>query len=139
MKYDLPENVEEEEEEQPAEEELAPVDPEEAKDMPARELKRWGLSRIEHMSIEVSAGNGREVHLEEVTGATILPSWYVRQEFGVPPERVKRVKVVGDSMVPILRPGQHIYIVLLTGTEAISNGVIHVLDGRGGVTPHARG
>ncbi|MEM1095312.1 MAG: helix-turn-helix domain-containing protein [Bacteroidota bacterium] len=96
---------------------------------PARvvDLKSLGLIRIPHMSIEASAGDGSEVVFEEEEGETILPANYARRRFGVAPDRIRRITVVGISMVPTVYPGEGVYIILLDPGETLLDGSIYLM------------
>ena len=96
------------------------------------QLEKFGLVRIAHTNVEAGAGDEREVDFVEEDGATVMPRWYVRQEFGVRPERVKRIKVRGDSMRPTLREGENAYMILMTAGERVQSGLIYMIHGPGG-------
>ena len=91
------------------------------------------LVRIDHVNVEVSAGDGAHVDIEEVTGSTFHPAWYVRERFGVEPDRVKTVRVHGTSMVPTLMPGQEVEVVLMRPGERPLHGGVYVLRGPHGL------
>lgn len=91
------------------------------------------LVRIQHLSVEASAGDGAEVYFEEVNGETFLPAWYVWQEFGVAPERLKRIRVHGDSMAGTVEPGQLVYVVMLEPGQQPVHGGVYVLRGPHGL------
>ena len=103
---------------------------EEVQRLSDEELRARGLLRIPE--VEVSAGDGREVYLDEIGGEMILPAWYIRTEFGVEPSRLCTARVMGDSMEPTLRAGQRIYVVERRG-EPLRDGVIYLLYGPDGI------
>lgn len=62
-----------------------------------------GFIQIPESKIEFSAGNGRTAHYELVVDeepATYRLDWF--QKYGINPERVRRFRVHGDSMEPML-------------------------------------
>lgn len=71
--------------------------------------------------IEFSGGNGRVAYelLEDEEPATYRLSWF--QKYGINPDRVRRFRVSGDSMVPTLYPRDTI----LVNTEETS-----IVDGK---------
>jgi phage repressor protein C with HTH and peptisase S24 domain len=58
---------------------------------------------VPESNIEFSAGNGRTAHyelIEDQEPATYRLSWF--QKYGINPDRVRRFRVAGDSMEPLL-------------------------------------
>ncbi|QYG03870.1 hypothetical protein KY496_11065 [Massilia sp. NP310] len=75
-------------------------------DVPADDFVSVPESRI-----EFSAGNGRTAHyelLEDEEPATYRRSWF--QKHGMNPDRVRRFRVTGDSMEPMLFAGDTILV-----------------------------
>ena len=92
------------------------------------------LHPIARVGVEADAGTGVEVYpedeLEEV--AEWLPAQVIRTRYKVPPWRVKRLLVRGNSMVPTLQPGQEVRIALWNG-EHLWDGRVYVLNSPFGV------
>lgn len=92
------------------------------------------LHPIARVGVEAEAGTGFKVHpedeLEEV--AEWLPAQVIRTRYKVPPWRVKRLLVRGNSMVPTLQPGQEVRIALWNG-EHLWDGRVYVLNSPFGV------
>jgi phage repressor protein C with HTH and peptisase S24 domain len=71
--------------------------------------------------IEFSAGNGRVNYelVEDEEPASYRLSWF--QKYGIKPEKVRRFRVHGDSMVPMLYPRD---------TILVNTDETNVVDGR---------
>lgn len=78
--------------------------------------------------VEVAAGPGREAQLEEVNGGFYVPEQYIRRVYGVRPEKLCVMRVVGDSMVDTLQPGQRVVAARWEG-EKPRDGAIYGLHG----------
>lgn len=97
-----------------------------------------GYTRIPEVVIEPSAaevwdvGTDEDVEPEEVPGDVLLPDWYIRSEYGVSPERIRHVRVRGDSMTPTISPGQRLVVALLAAGSVLRDGLIYILAGPGG-------
>ncbi|MEO0559412.1 MAG: S24 family peptidase [Bacteroidota bacterium] len=97
-----------------------------------------GYTRVPEILIEPSAsdawdsGTIEEVAVEEQPSDTIFPDWYIRSEYGVSPERIRFVRVRGDSMVPTIAPGQRLVVALLAPGTTLRDGAIYILVGPGG-------
>lgn len=78
--------------------------------------------------VEVDAGPGREPQLEEVNGGFYVPEEYIRRVYGVRPEKLCVMRVVGDSMVDTLQPGQRVIAARWEG-EKPRDGAIYGLHG----------
>lgn len=80
-----------------------------------------GMVLVPESRIEFSAGNGRVNYelVEDEEPASYRLSWF--QKYGIKPEKVRRFRVHGDSMVPMLYPRDTI----LVNTEETN-----VVDGR---------
>lgn len=90
------------------------------------------LWRIPLLSVEVAAGDGVVAHekdeLEEAGPPDYLPEPYIRQEYGVRPQRVFDVRVRGDSMTDTIRAGERIRCVTWDGEDLV-DGSIYILAG----------
>ncbi|MEM1055143.1 MAG: S24 family peptidase [Bacteroidota bacterium] len=75
-----------------------------------------------------------DVDLIEVEPSGLFyPEWFCRSEYGVSSERLRLIRVSGDSMVPALLPGQRALIAVLPPGAPLRDGQIYVIDGPGGV------
>lgn len=74
---------------------------------------------------ELAAGAGNE-HEEEPNGGLMLPERWVRQTYGVKPERLCIIRVRGDSMRDTLQAGQRVYAARYAG-EPLQDGAIYAL------------
>jgi phage repressor protein C with HTH and peptisase S24 domain len=72
------------------------------------------------------------VHIEEVNGGELMPSSVVRREFGVRADRIKRIRIWGDSMEPTLSNGDIVYAVMMED-EAPSDGVVYIMRSPAGL------
>jgi transcriptional regulator with XRE-family HTH domain len=114
--------------------ETAPIDPAPHR-TPPRELTDGDIVHIQEIMVEAHAGEGTDPEayaLEVVNGQLRLPRWYIRAEYGVEPERVRQIRVRGDSMVPTLQPGQRLLVAIWEDSR-IQDGLVYVLNGPGGV------
>ena len=97
-----------------------------------------GYTRVPEILIEPSAsevwdvGNEEEVTPEEAPSDTILPDWYIRSEYGVSPDRIRYVRVKGDSMIPTLMPGERLVVAMLWDGYTLRDSAIYILVGPGG-------
>ena len=100
------------------------------------QLKELGveLHPVARVGVEASAGEGAVVYaedeLEEV--AEWLPARYIREQYKVPPDRVKRMLVRGNSMRGTIDEGQEVRVALWRG-EPLHHGWIYVLHGPFGI------
>ena len=78
-------------------------------------------------------GNELDVEIEEVEGDTWLPDWWIIQEYGMSPERIRYVRVRGDSMKETILPGQRLTIGLVPPGHVVADGHVYVFRGPGGV------
>lgn len=86
-------------------------------------------SSLHHIpEVEVDAGPGREPQLEEVNGGFYVPEQYIRQMYGVRPSKLCVMRVLGDSMMDTLRPGQRVVSARWEG-ENLRDGTIYGLHG----------
>lgn len=95
-----------------------------------------GYRRIPMVTIEPAAsdsGNELEIEIEETEGDTWLPDWFIRAEYGIDPERVRHIRVRGDSMKETILPGQRLVIGLVPYGHVVADGHIYVFRGPGGV------
>lgn len=67
-------------------------------------------------------------YFEIEPSGVFLPKDYVRQMYGVSPDRVYYIHGRGRSMVPTIMPGQRMMIALLHPGTAIRDGLIYVID-----------
>ncbi|MEL6706084.1 MAG: S24 family peptidase, partial [Bacteroidota bacterium] len=91
------------------------------------------LYRIADVAVEVAAGDGTtppdgapRYELEDQGGEVYYPGWFIRSEFGIEPQRLKTVRVVGTSMMPTLLPGSRVYVALQNG-DPLRDGGVYVL------------
>ncbi len=104
---------------------------------------------INELELRAMAGNGGQVEvfdgdreLEAVTGRYSFPSAGFRELYGAPPDRVRIVEVIGDSMEPTLRPGQKLMLDIADRFPT-PPGIFVVFDGIGmvikrvSVVPHS--
>ena len=63
-----------------------------------------------------------------------LPASYIRQEYGVSPDRVLYIWGRGTSMVPTINPGQRVMIALLPEATQVRDGLIYVVRFAGSET-----
>ena len=112
---------------------LPEVEGVDAATLSGRQMDALGLCRVENTNVRVSAGPGSEVHFEEAEGYTLFEKSYIRQQYGVRPERLKRITIVGTSMKPTLEPGEKAIVVLLNGDEKPMDGAIYVIHGPTGL------
>lgn len=74
---------------------------------------------------ELTAGAGDE-HDEAPNGGLVLPEHWIRQTYGVQPERLCIIRVRGDSMKDTLQAGQRVYAARYAG-EPLQDGAIYAL------------
>ena len=67
-------------------------------------------------------------HFELEPSGVFLPDSYVRQMYGVSPDRVMYLHGRGRSMVPTIMPGQRVMVALLTPGTAVRDGLIYVIN-----------
>ena len=97
-----------------------------------------GYTRVPEILIEPSAsevwdiGSEEDVTPEEQPSDTIYPDWYIRSEYGVSPDRIRFVRVRGDSMLPTIAPGQRLVVALLAPGSTLRDSAIYILVGPGG-------
>ena len=97
-----------------------------------------GYTRVPEILIEPSAaevwdvGTEEDIVPEEQPSDTIFPDWYIRSEYGVSPERIRFVRVRGDSMLPTIAPGQRLVVALLQPGTTLRDSAIYILVGPGG-------
>lgn len=65
-------------------------------------------------------------HEEAEFSGVSLPASYIRQEYGVSPERVLYMWARGTSMVPTISPGQRVMIAMLPDGTQVRDGLIYV-------------
>jgi hypothetical protein len=75
------------------------------------------------------AGSTGEVTLTEAGTKLLLRPEDVRREYGVEPERLCCLRVVGDTMEPTLRAGQRVLAARWDADEPLRDGVIYALSG----------
>lgn len=74
---------------------------------------------------ELTAGAGDE-HDEAPNGGLVLPEHWIRQTYGIQPERLCIIRVRGDSMKDTLQAGQRVYAARYAG-EPLQDGAIYAL------------
>ena len=67
-------------------------------------------------------------HFEIEPSGVFLPDSYVRQVYGVSPDRVMYLHGRGRSMMPTIMPGQRVMVALLTPGTAVRDGLIYVIN-----------
>ena len=77
-------------------------------------------------------GTEEDVEPEETPSDTIFPDWYIRSEYGVSPDRIRFVRVRGDSMVPTVSPGQRLVVALLFDGYTLRDSSVYIIVGPGG-------
>jgi len=82
---------------------------------------------------EVEAGAGNDV-LKEVNGGLQMPKQWIREAYGIRPDRLCVMRVRGDSMLNTLRPGQRLMAATWEGDEDLEDGVVYGLRGPLGFT-----
>jgi hypothetical protein len=92
-------------------------DAESARYLTAAQLARMGLVRVPVV--------------EAAAGGAIYPEEHIRLRYGIPPHRLRTVRIRGDSMEPTLRAGSFCDICLWDG-EPIRDGGIYLLAGSHG-------
>lgn len=91
---------------------------------------------IPQLQFEVEAGTGAVVYEAEESYQTQvewLSGSYIRQEYGVSPERVRTLPVRGDSMVSTIMPGDRVRVALWDG-EQMWERKIYIFKGPLGLT-----
>ena len=97
-----------------------------------------GYTRVPEILIEPSAaevwdvGTDEDIVPEEQPSDTIFPDWYIRSEYGVSPDRIRFVRVRGDSMLPTIAPGQRLVVALLAPGTTLRDSAVYILVGPGG-------
>jgi len=81
---------------------------------------------------EIEVGAGEDV-VTPVNGGLKLPKTWIRQSYGVTPDRLCVMRVRGDSMRETLPPGQRL-MAARWGGEDLEDGVIYGLRGELGFT-----
>lgn len=91
------------------------------------------LYRVPALRVEVGAGDEMEVwtEFEDDDEAEYLPAAVVRRVYGVGPDRIRKIRVRGNSMHPTLQPGQWVRVILRNG-EPLIDGSIYVLSSTAG-------
>lgn len=74
---------------------------------------------------ELTAGAGDE-HNEEPNGGLAVPARWIRQTYGIQPDRLCIIRVRGDSMIDTLQAGQRVYAARYAG-EPLQDGAIYAL------------
>ena len=73
-------------------------------------------------------------HVELEPSGVRLPPTYIRQVYGVDPERVWYIHARGNSMWPTIQPGQRVMIALvLEEVTPVRDGLIYVVRAPGGI------
>lgn len=67
-------------------------------------------------------------YFEIEPSGVFLPDSYIRQVYGVSPDRVYYIHGRGRSMVPTIMPGQRVMIALLHPGAKIRDGLIYVIN-----------
>lgn len=67
-------------------------------------------------------------YFEVEPSGVFLPDSYIRQVYGVSPDRVLYIHSRGRSMVPTIMPGQRVMIALLYPGASIRDGLIYVIN-----------
>lgn len=103
----------------------------------AYELEESGIEmhRVPELRVEVAAGDGVEVYTpdEMQWNEEWISRQFIRQEYQVAPEKVRTLRVRGNSMQDTIAPGDRIRVALWDG-ERLWEGSIYVLHGPGGLT-----
>jgi phage repressor protein C with HTH and peptisase S24 domain len=103
----------------------------------AHELEKSGISlqRVPQLKVDVSAGDGVEVYeSDEVEeDEEWLSEAFIRREYSVAPEKVRTLRVHGNSMIPTIEPGDRIRVAVWDGETLWENNV-YVIHTPGGLT-----
>jgi phage repressor protein C with HTH and peptisase S24 domain len=103
----------------------------------AYELEDSGIEmqRVPELRVEAEAGEGIEVYVpdEIEEDEEWLSTAFIRREYQVAPEKVRTMRVRGNSMVDTIEPGDRIRVALWDG-ETLWENTIYVLYGPGGLT-----
>ena len=103
----------------------------------AYELEDSGIEmhRVPQLQVEVEAGEGVEVYVpdEIEEDEEWLSTAFIRREYNVAPDKVRTMRVRGNSMIDTIEPGDRIRVALWDG-EVLREGNIYVLYGPGGLT-----
>jgi len=103
----------------------------------AYELEDSGIEmhRVPQLRVEAEAGKGIEVYVpdEVEEDEEWLSTAFIRREYQVAPEKVRTMRVRGNSMVDTIEPGDRIRVALWDG-ETLWENTIYVLYGPGGLT-----
>ena len=103
----------------------------------AYELENAGLQlqRVPELRVEVEAGDGLKVYASDEVEEQEqwLSRTFIRREYNVDPERVRTLRVRGNSMYPTIEPGDRIRVALWDG-ENLWEGNIYVLHSPAGLT-----
>jgi hypothetical protein len=108
-------------------------DAEDARFLSPAQLARLGLVRVPIIEAAAgAAGRGdpenpdRDDWVVEVGSGAIYPEEYIRLRYGIPPDRLRSVRIVGDSMEPTIRAGAFCDICLWNG-EPVRDGGVYLL------------
>lgn len=103
----------------------------------ADELEESGidLQRVPVLRVEAEAGEGIEVYASDEVeeNEEWLSASFIRREYNVAPERVRTMRVRGNSMIETIEPGDRIRVAIWDG-ERLWEGSVYVLHGPGGLT-----
>lgn len=97
----------------------------------AAELKDLGIRLVwvPNVRVEASAGAGYVVHTEDELeeGGVWMSETYIRREYGVAPQRIRSMKVRGDSMIDTINPGERVRVALHDG-DRLRDSAIYVIS-----------
>lgn len=102
----------------------------------AYDLEEAGVSlyRIPVLDVETEAGTGAIVY--EDADANDSAEWmtegYIRHNYSVAPDRVRNIRVRGNSMTPTIRPGDRVRVAIHQG-EDLWDGAIYVIRSPSGL------
>jgi phage repressor protein C with HTH and peptisase S24 domain len=103
----------------------------------AYELEKAGvqLQRVPVLRVEAEAGEGVQVYASDEVeeNEEWLSAAFIRREYNVAPDRVRSLRVRGNSMIETIEPGDRIRVALWDG-ETLWEGGIYVIHGPGGLT-----
>lgn len=103
----------------------------------AHKLEDSGIEmhRVPQLRVEVDAGEGVEVYVpdEIEEDEEWLSAAFIRREYNVAPDKVRTLRVRGNSMKDTIEPGDRIRVALWDG-ERLWEGSVYVLHGPGGLT-----
>ena len=76
------------------------------------------IVRIDVIDVSACCGNGQEVSTETVIGQQLMTRNALRQYTFSPPESIKIIRAVGDSMLPTINPNDIVWVDISTKTPS---------------------